>query len=71
MLTAERSIPRPDEELAWGEDYRIVLRDMEDGELRERFDDQLSGGSGKDKPSKARKWLDKNRNVVQCSLPAA
>lgn len=39
-----RIIAEVDEELAWGEDYRIVLRDMEDGKLRERFDDQLSGG---------------------------
>jgi len=39
-----RIIAEVDEELAWGEDYRIVLRDMEDGELRERYDDQLSGG---------------------------
>jgi len=39
-----RTIAEVDEELAWGDDYRIVLRDMVDGELRERFDDQLSGG---------------------------
>ncbi len=39
-----RIIAEVDEEMAWGEDYRIVLRDMVDGELRERFDDQLSGG---------------------------
>ncbi|MDH3997419.1 MAG: SMC family ATPase [Desulfuromonadales bacterium] len=39
-----RIIAEVDEELAWGEDYRIVLRDMEEGALRERFDDQLSGG---------------------------
>ncbi len=39
-----RIIAEVDEELAWGEDYRIVLRDLVDGELRERFDDQLSGG---------------------------
>ncbi len=39
-----RIIAEVDEELAWGEDYRIVLRDMVDGELRERADDQLSGG---------------------------
>jgi exonuclease SbcC len=39
-----RIIAEVDEELAWGDDYRIVLRDMVDGELRERFDDQLSGG---------------------------
>jgi len=39
-----RIIAEVDEELAWGEDYRIVLRDMVDGELRQRADDQLSGG---------------------------
>ena len=39
-----RIIAEVDEELAWGEDYRILLRDMVDGELRERYDDQLSGG---------------------------
>lgn len=39
-----RIIAESDEELAWGEDYRIVLRDMVDGALRERADDQLSGG---------------------------
>jgi exonuclease SbcC len=39
-----RIIAEVDEELAWGEDYCIVLRDMVDGELRERVDDQLSGG---------------------------
>lgn len=39
-----RIIAEVDEELAWGDDYRIVLRDMVDGELRERADDQLSGG---------------------------
>jgi exonuclease SbcC len=39
-----RTIAEEDEELSWGEDYRIVLRDMVDGELRERTDDQLSGG---------------------------
>jgi exonuclease SbcC len=39
-----RIIAEVDEELAWGEDYRIVLRDMESGTLRERVDDQLSGG---------------------------
>lgn len=39
-----RIIAEVDEELSWGEDYRIVLRDMTDGELRERADDQLSGG---------------------------
>lgn len=39
-----RIISEVDEELVWGENYQIVLRDMVDGELRERVDDQLSGG---------------------------
>lgn len=39
-----RIIAEVDEELCWGDDYRIVLRDMVEGELRERADDQLSGG---------------------------
>jgi len=39
-----RTISEADEELYWGENYRIVLRDMADGEVRERSDDQLSGG---------------------------
>ena len=39
-----RIIAEVDEELCWGDDYRIVLRDMVDGEMRERNDDQLSGG---------------------------
>ncbi len=39
-----RIIAEEDEELVWGENYRIVLRDMQDGTLRERTDDQLSGG---------------------------
>ncbi|MCW8859235.1 MAG: SMC family ATPase [Deltaproteobacteria bacterium] len=39
-----RIIAEVDEELAWGENYQIVLRDMVAGELRERADDQLSGG---------------------------
>lgn len=39
-----RIIAEVDEELAWGDNYQIVLRDMVDGELRERVDDQLSGG---------------------------
>lgn len=39
-----RTISEADEELIWGDDYRIVLRDMVDGEMRERTDDQLSGG---------------------------
>nr|WP_320114222.1 SMC family ATPase [uncultured Desulfuromonas sp.] len=39
-----RIIAEVDEELAWGDNYQIVLRDMVEGELRERADDQLSGG---------------------------
>ena len=40
-----RSIAESDEELCWGENYQIVLRDMTpDGGIRERTDDQLSGG---------------------------
>ncbi|CAG0997633.1 hypothetical protein ARNL5_03782 [Anaerolineae bacterium] len=39
-----RTIAEADEELVWGENYQIVLRDMADGAVRERSDDQLSGG---------------------------
>jgi DNA repair protein SbcC/Rad50 len=39
-----RSIAESDEELFWGENYQIVLKDMADGVIRERTDDQLSGG---------------------------
>ena len=39
-----RTIAESDEELVWEEGYRIVLRDMADGAVRERSDDQLSGG---------------------------
>ncbi|MBD1401500.1 AAA family ATPase [Pelovirga terrestris] len=39
-----RIISEVDEELAWGDNYQIVLRDMVDDDLRERADDQLSGG---------------------------
>lgn len=39
-----RNIAETDEELYWADRYQIVLRDMENGELRERTDDQLSGG---------------------------
>ena len=39
-----RSIAESDEELFWGENYQIVLKDMQDGAIRERSDDQLSGG---------------------------
>ena len=39
-----RIIAETDEELYWGDKYQVVLRDMQDGEIRERSDDQLSGG---------------------------
>jgi DNA repair protein SbcC/Rad50 len=39
-----RSISESDEELFWGENYQIVLKDLVEGEIRERTDDQLSGG---------------------------
>ena len=39
-----RSIAESDEELFWGENYQVVLRDLAEGEIRERSDDQLSGG---------------------------
>lgn len=40
-----RSISPTDEELCWGENYQVVLRDLdEEGRVRERSDDQLSGG---------------------------
>ncbi len=39
-----RNIAETDEALYWGDKYQIVLRDMQNGELRERTDDQLSGG---------------------------
>ncbi|MDD2735216.1 MAG: SMC family ATPase [Desulfuromonadaceae bacterium] len=39
-----RTIAETDEELYWGENYQIVLKDMQDGVMRERSDDQLSGG---------------------------
>ncbi len=39
-----RTIAEADEELIWGENYQIMLRDMEEGQVRERSDDQLSGG---------------------------
>ncbi|MBW2187132.1 MAG: SMC family ATPase [Deltaproteobacteria bacterium] len=39
-----RTIAEVDEELCWGENYQIILRDLDDGELRERIDEQLSGG---------------------------
>jgi exonuclease SbcC len=39
-----RTIAESDEELFWGDNYQIVLRDMHNGTLRVRTDDQLSGG---------------------------
>lgn len=39
-----RTIAESDEELYWGDNYQIILRDMQDGAIRERSDDQLSGG---------------------------
>ncbi|MBI2355107.1 MAG: SMC family ATPase [Deltaproteobacteria bacterium] len=39
-----RTIADSDEELYWGDNYQIILRDMQDGAIRERSDDQLSGG---------------------------
>jgi exonuclease SbcC len=39
-----RNIAETDEELFWGDKYQIVLRDMQEGDIRERTDDQLSGG---------------------------
>jgi exonuclease SbcC len=39
-----RTISETDEELYWGDNYQIMLRDMQDGSMRERSDDQLSGG---------------------------
>jgi exonuclease SbcC len=39
-----RTIAETDEELFWGENYQVVLRDMDAGSMRERSDDQLSGG---------------------------
>lgn len=39
-----RTIAEVDEELCWGDNYQIVLRDLDDGEVRERVDEQLSGG---------------------------
>ncbi len=39
-----RTIAEGDEELIWGNHYQVVLRDLAEGQLRERTDDQLSGG---------------------------
>jgi exonuclease SbcC len=39
-----RTIAEADEELIWGDDYRVVLRDLHEERVRERSDDQLSGG---------------------------
>lgn len=39
-----RTIAESDEELYWGDNYQIVLKDLVGGTVRERSDDQLSGG---------------------------
>jgi DNA repair protein SbcC/Rad50 len=39
-----RNIAETDEALYWGDNYQIVLRDIDNGQLRERTDEQLSGG---------------------------
>jgi exonuclease SbcC len=39
-----RTIAESDEELYWGDNYQIILKDLQDGIIRERSDDQLSGG---------------------------
>jgi len=39
-----RTIAESDEELYWGDNYQIILKDLQDGAMRERTDDQLSGG---------------------------
>lgn len=39
-----RTIAETDEELYWGDNYQIILKDMQAGTVRERSDDQLSGG---------------------------
>jgi exonuclease SbcC len=39
-----RTIAESDEELFWGDNYQIILKDMQGGIIRERSDDQLSGG---------------------------
>lgn len=39
-----RTIAETDEELCWGDNYQITLRDLQEGAVRERSDDQLSGG---------------------------
>lgn len=39
-----RTISETDEELYWGDNYQVILKDMQDGAMRERSDDQLSGG---------------------------
>ncbi|KAA0888140.1 AAA family ATPase [Oryzomonas rubra] len=39
-----RTIADSDEELYWGDNYQVTLRDLQDGVIRERSDDQLSGG---------------------------
>ncbi len=39
-----RTIAESDEELEWGEGYQVLLRDFVEDGIRERSDDQLSGG---------------------------
>ena len=39
-----RTIAEGDEELVWGPHYQVLLRDLAEGQMRERSDDQLSGG---------------------------
>ncbi len=39
-----RTIAETDEELSWGENYQVLLRDRVGNSIRERNDDQLSGG---------------------------
>jgi exonuclease SbcC len=39
-----RTISEADEELHWSDNYQVVLRDLHEGQVRERNDDQLSGG---------------------------
>jgi exonuclease SbcC len=39
-----RIIAESDEELVWSDGYQVTLRDLHDGVIRERSDDQLSGG---------------------------
>jgi exonuclease SbcC len=39
-----RIISRSDEELRWGEGYNVMLVDLQDGQERVRYDEELSGG---------------------------